>query len=254
MVRGRKEKGTPRIRGNRQTNPRSGISGEFPSLKMAPRPGTNQALPYRGILQREFMYALEFDRQVKGYKPNPFVIRAVGPDGTVYEHTPDFQVEHERGMMLVECLWDDQLDQEATQRDLELASLWSENHRHELLLVKKSELEEKPYLDNLMLLWRYRLAKVPPPLELRCFELLRRFGEALPFDLLRDHLAQEFAHLLGRDLYPKTVPPCLYNMLFRHILQADFRLPLADSSLLWLGEGAYATERDGRDARAGQVT
>jgi hypothetical protein len=105
--------------------------------------------------------------------------------------------------------------------------------------VKQSELEEGPYLDNLKLLWRYARTKIPPQLELRCFELLRCFGDTVPFDLLRDHLAREFTQVLGRDIYPRTVPPCLYNMLFRHILKADLRLPLGAGSLLWLGEAAY---------------
>lgn len=86
MVRGRKEKGTPRIRANRHTSPRAGISWEFPSLKM------KAPLNYRGIMQRNVMFVFELDPKVKAYKPNPFILRAIGSDGTLYEHTPDFRV------------------------------------------------------------------------------------------------------------------------------------------------------------------
>jgi hypothetical protein len=192
-------------------------------------------------MQRNCCYVFEFDNRVQVYRPNPFIIRAVGPDGTLYEHTPDFQVEHYSGeLVLVECFWDSQLEQQGTQQDLALAEAWAAEHDHVLMRITESELEKGPYLANLKLLWRYCEAIIPLVLTMRCVTLLAEYPEGLTFYELCEQLAVACKDDLGRDLYPKTVPPCLYNLLFHHTLEADLSQPLDEESLIWLPEAVLA--------------
>lgn len=235
MVRGRKEQGVPRIRSNRRTSSRAGVSGQFPSIKM------RKYLFYRGTMQCNCCYVFDFDSQVKVFTLNPFIIRAAGPDGTVYEHTPDFQVVYHSGeKLLVECFRDDQLEQPGTQQDLALAERWATEHDHLLMKVTQSELEEGSYLANLKLLWRYGQAKIPPTLVISCVTELARYPEGMPFWELCDYLAVACKGEMGRGLFPKTVPPCLYHLLFHHTLEVDLRQPLDEDSLIWLPEAVLA--------------
>lgn len=212
-----------------QLNIHASINGLFPSVLMP-----NTQIAYLGTLQRDMCYVFEYVKGVKSYKANPFKVVAVDDDGDQFIHIPDLQVAHESGMMLVECVNRDQLNEPTTLRHLAVGKKWAEEHEHIYVEITDKELRDGHYLDNLKILWRYAGTHVPPRLIIECIAVLTKHEHGVPFASLAEHLATVCAGELGKELYPKTVLPCLCNLLFKHVLQTDLSRPIPDGSVLWL--------------------
>lgn len=123
--------------------------GRFPSLKAA------RTIHWESQLERDFVYLLELDPVVLSYREQPETV-ALQVDGIARRYTPDFLVRTAAAWLVYEVK---PADKAAESDTAALMAAAAEHYagrgmRHQV--VTESEIRVRPYLDNLMLLLRYR--------------------------------------------------------------------------------------------------
>lgn len=125
----------------------------------------------------------------------------------------------------MECKPEARLNDSHTLQQIELGQIIAEEEDYQFVLVTDTQLRTGPQLDNLQILWRYRLLAVPHPVVIKTIESV---GQC-PAITLRDLAVQ-----LGAAAAPAKVFPIIYNLLFHHILDTNLKQRLGPQSPLWL--------------------
>jgi hypothetical protein len=202
----------------RVSNRGGNIIGSFPSLK------NGQPVPYESTIERDLLYFLEYDRTVRRYTMQPFVIAGVDAAGKPHTYTPDALVERIKGRTLVECKPAALQDDPHTQQQITLGQQWADANGCDFVLVTDADLRTGHRLANLKLLWRYARQPVPHAVTERCIG-------ALAADRM---LWSDLTAALAGIAPPLTIAPFIYALLFQHVLTADLDLPLSASTMLRL--------------------
>jgi hypothetical protein len=192
------------------------IIGSFPSLK------NGQPAAYESTIERDLLYFLEYDRTVRRYMMQPLVIKGVDAAGKPHTYTPDALVERTSGRTLVECKPAAKRDDPHTQQQLALGQEWADANGCDFVLVTDADLRTGHRLANLKLLWRYSRLAVPQAVTERCSRLLSPEPAGMSF--------QTLVAALDGVAPPLTLAPCVYALLFQHVLAADLDLPLSPAS------------------------
>jgi hypothetical protein len=200
----------------RVSNRGGNIIGSFPSLK------NGHPVPYESTIERDLLYFLEYDRTVRHYTMQPLVITGVDAAGTPHTYTPDALIERTSGRTLVECKPAAKRDDPHTQQQLALGQHWADANTCDFVLITDTDLRTGHRLANLKLLWRYARLSVPQAVTERCMRLLSAAPAGIPF--------QALVAALDGVAPPLTLAPCLYALLFQHVLAADLDLPLSPAS------------------------
>lgn len=202
----------------RVSNRGGNIIGSFPSLK------NGQPVPYESTIERDLLYFLEYDPAVRHYAMQPLVIKGTDAEGMPHTYTPDVLVERTNGRILVECKPAARQEHPHTQQQLTLGQAWADANGCDFVLVTDADLRTGHRLANLKLLWRYARLAVPQAVTVRCLRTLAHKSDGMTFtDLVVALEGIGPAHLL---------PPCLYALLFQHVLTADLDLPLSPASCI----------------------
>ena len=72
------------------------VVGRFPSLKMG------RMIAFESLLERDFIYLLDYNARVEWFEEQPLMIEYVEADRPLH-YTPDFQVLEAGQCVLVEC-------------------------------------------------------------------------------------------------------------------------------------------------------
>ncbi len=204
----------------RVSNWAGNIIGSFPSLK------NGHPVPYESTIERDLLFFLEYDPAVLRYEMQPFVIAGTDAEGKPQQYTPDVLVERASGKALVECKPAALVDEARAQRQIALGHQWAAANAHEFVVITDADLRTGPRLANLKLLWRYARLAVPHPVTERCLAVLQHHPSGLTWTQLLGQLDGCVPAL--------TLPPSLFHLLFRHVLQADLNTALGPESVVTL--------------------
>jgi len=183
--------------------------GKFASVK------TGRVAWYESLLEKDFMYLLDYDRDVSYWHEQPLRIR-FNHGGKVNRYTPDLEVHRAAQKQLIEVKPKDKVDSGEWDVLFRAASSVCEQEGYEFLVVTDEIIRLQPRLENVKLLWKYARTPVLPQHQIICSEFFRSRKDQ-PVTL--DDLIQIFTS--------KQVPmQTLYSLLFWGALEFDLMHPL----------------------------
>lgn len=202
---------------------RTAIRGSIPSQK-----SSRHMVHYHGLLQRAYVYLLEYDNHVQSYEQQPLSL-SYASGKQVAQYTPDFRViwKHQRPR-LVACLPTTTVHKPASIAGLTAAQLWCQQHAHDFALVTEATLRaQSVLLANLEMLAIHAFAPLPPQTYDYILKTIIAIGG--PFSLL------EFVQQTPL-LDPLSTKSSLWHLLYHGELLADLTQPLQfTTALLWKG-------------------
>lgn len=201
----------------RKISNRGGVKkniGKFPSFKA----GRN--IWWESLLERDYIYLLEFDPDVEKYEEQPIRVR-YSLEGKVRCYTPDFLVERKGGRrVIVEVKSKEKVSSEAFRLFFLTVSPVIHKLGYEFVVVTDKMIRVQPLLENVKILWGYSRV----PLFSRHQVLCRKF--------LRENNGASIADL-ARSLSEKSVTlPVIYSLIYRGVLSVDLNLPISPSSIV----------------------
>jgi hypothetical protein len=183
--------------------------GKFASVK------TGRVAWYESLLEKDFMYLLDYDRDVSYWHEQPLRIR-FSHGAKVHRYTPDLEVHRAAQKQLIEVKPKHEVDSGEWDVLFRAASSVCEQEGYEFLVVTDEIIRLQPRLENVKLLWKYARTPVLPQHQIICSELFQSRKDQ-PVTL--DDLIQIFTS--------KQIPTqTLYSLLFWGALEFDLMQPL----------------------------
>lgn len=122
--------------------------GKFPSLKMSRMVG------YQSLIERDFIYLLDFDAAVTTYAEQPLSLHY--KEGSKQRrYTPDFSFTHNSQTYLVECKHHEFMQPEKKRMKWAAARQWCDEHGAIFVVVTEAALRAGHRLENVKLLTDY---------------------------------------------------------------------------------------------------
>jgi TnsA endonuclease N terminal len=200
------------------------IQGSIPSKKPTPH-----MVHYRGLVQRAYIYLLEYDDQVQSYEEQPFSL-SYHSGKQIAHYTPDFQVlwKH-HAPRLVACVSQNVANRPKSIFAFTAARRWCQEHAYDFAVVTEVALHSQTIvLSNLEFLAIHAFTPIPPPTyEYLLKTILSIEGPFSPLELIQ----------LTPLLHPFQTKSFLWNLVYHGELLTDLTQPLAFAStrLLWKG-------------------
>jgi hypothetical protein len=141
---------------NRGTKKNTGL---FPSLK------NERSVAFESLIERDYIYLLEFDSNVIRYQEQPVTISFKFSNRT-HNYTPDFLVQRKNKIQLIEIKPKSKLEKllsnELTIKKYEAATLYCKsNNFDEFKIVTDEEIRSGCILENIKTLFHYSRSHVP---------------------------------------------------------------------------------------------
>lgn len=204
---------------------RTAIRGTIPSKK-----STLHMVHYRGLLQRAYVYLLEYDEQVQAYEQQPLSI-SYRCGHQIAQFLPDFRVfwTHQRPR-LVACMREAVAHTQASRLSFAAAQCWCQQHQHDFALVTQATLQSQAVLlSNLEMLAVHAFPSIPAPTYDYLLTCIISLGEGpfSPFELVQ-HTPL---------LHPFQAKSALYHLVYHGELLTNLTKPFQFTStpLLWKG-------------------
>jgi hypothetical protein len=198
--------------------------GKFASVK------TGRVAWYESLLEKDFMYLLDYDRDVSYWHEQPLRIR-FSHGAKVHRYTPDLEVHRASQKQLIEVKPKHKVDSGEWDVLFRAASSVCEQEGYEFLVVTDEIIRLRPRLENVKLLWKYARTPVLPQHQIICSELFQSRKDQ-PVTL--DDLIQIFTS--------KQVPvQTLYSLLFWGALEFDLMQPLDRDSRITIPSSSALT-------------
>ncbi len=187
--------------------------GKFASVK------TGREAWYESLLEKDFMYLLDYDRDVSYWHEQPLRIR-FSHGGKVHRYTPDLEVHKGGKKQLIEVKPRHQVDSGKWNVLFRAASSICEEEGYQFLVVTDEIIRKQPRLENIKLLWKYARTPVLPQHQLICNQF---------FQSQKDELVTlgDLVQLFTRKHLPTQT---LYSLLFWGALDFDVMQPLDQCS------------------------
>jgi hypothetical protein len=198
--------------------------GKFASVK------TGRVAWYESLLEKDFMYLLDYDRDVSNWHEQPLRIR-FSHGGKVNRYTPDLEVHRAAQKQLIEVKPKDKVDSGEWDVLFRAASSVCEQEGYEFLVVTEEVIRMEPRLENIKLLWKYARTPVIPQHQIICSQFFQsRKDERVTLG----DLIQIFTS--------KQVPvQTLYSLLFWGALEFDLMQPLGRDSRIKMPSSSALT-------------
>jgi hypothetical protein len=191
--------------------------GKFPSLK------NKSIVWYESHLERDFIYLIEFDRNVIRYQEQPFKINYF-LNGKRRFYTPDFFVERQSKNQVVEIKPQSKVkNQEFIRFSNQMTNFFAEKG-YEYLVITDSTIRLQPKLSNIKLFWRYSRMSITTKHQI----LIRE-----SFNDSSSLLFSNFCSFLNQAKEQKEL---VYALLFHGYLVTDIDQQITANSVLSLGD------------------
>jgi hypothetical protein len=200
--------------------------GKFASVK------TGRVAWYESLLERDYMYLLDYDRDVSYWHEQPLRIRFTH-GGKVHRYTPDLEVHRVSQKQLIEVKPKHQVESGKWDVLFRAASSVCEQEGYEFLVLTDEMIRQQPRLENVKLLWKYARTSLLPQHQIICSQF---------FQSKRDELVtlSDLVQLFKTKRVPTQV---LYSLLFWGALECDLMQPLDQCSPIRLTVSVSVTTR-----------
>jgi hypothetical protein len=185
--------------------------GHFPSLKLG------RMVAYESLVERAYIYLLEYDQEVTWYEEQPLTIPYEW-NGKELTYTPDFHVVKRGRHFLVECKPEEFIDSEENQRKFTVARAWCAENGFTFQVVSDKELGGGYKIENIKLMLQFARHSIAPQVRDRILAFLSAIQRP-------STVAEVMAHVLP-DNPPMVMIPILY-MTFHH----DLVIPIDDAPI-----------------------
>jgi hypothetical protein len=188
--------------------------GNFSSCKM------ETSFRYNSLLQKDFMYWLEFDTDVLSYN-TPGIAVNYHSSGKEKSYTPDFQVVRYQKKQIIEVKSQKTVESEKYIRLYQMLSGLYDETGWTFVVLTESEIRREPILSNIKLLYRYARESFSIDEYRNCWEIARSNAPA--------SLAEIF-QILDQHRIRRNV---LFKLLFHNLLETDIHQSItANSSIV----------------------
>jgi hypothetical protein len=185
--------------------------GNFSSCKM----GTS--FRYNSLLQKDFMYWLEFDTDVLSYN-TPAITVNYHSNGKEKSYTPDFQVVRSQKKQITEVKSQKTIESEKYSRLYQmLAGLYDETG-WTFVVLTEAAIRREPILSNIKLLYGYARESFSVDEYRDCWEIAR---SNVPASLA------EIFQILDQHRIRRNV---LFKLLFHNLVEIDIQQPITTNS------------------------
>ena len=174
--------------------------GRLPSLKV------DRMVSFESLLERDFIYWLEFDPTVSWFSEQPLTIQYQNKERTLH-YTPDFHVIKLNQNFLVECKPAEFVNSAENQRKFEAAQNWCTQQNWRFQVVTDVDLNHGYRLHNIKRLYQFARYPLAPALRNRVLTVL----EAAPNPVTLAKLMHVIAPEQPQQLF---IP--LLTMAFHH--------------------------------------
>lgn len=191
--------------------------GRFPSLKMG------RMIAFESLLERDFIYLLDYDARVERFEEQPLTIEYQHDDQTRH-YTPDFQVVGAGQQVIVECKPERFVETPDNQRKFAVARAWCATRGWEFRVVTDQQIRAGHRLSNIKRLTQYARLSLDPVLRYRIKAVLQDTPGPLTLQVLAQTL--EAAN-------PDRVMAGVLHLAFHHQLELALDLvPLSGQTLV----------------------
>jgi hypothetical protein len=191
--------------------------GKFPSLK------NKSTVWFESHLERDFIYLLEFDKDVIKYEEQPFKVNYF-LDGKKRFYTPDFFVKRQHKNQIVEIKPQSKIENaEFIHFSNQMTGFFAKKG-YEYLVITDSTIRLQPKLSNIKLLWRYSPMSITTKHQVLTQELFSDSSRILFSD---------FCSFLNQAKEQKEL---IYSLLFHGYLITDIEQPITANSVLSIGD------------------
>jgi hypothetical protein len=179
------------------------IIGRLPSLKV------DRMVSFESLLERDFIYWLEFEPTVSWFAEQPLTILYQHGQRTL-RYTPDFHVIKENRNFLVECKPVQFVTKAENQRKFVAAQTWCAKQDWRFQVVTEVELNQGYRLHNIKRLHQFARYPLAPGLKTRVLAFLERVSRPVTLaDVMQDVAPEQ----------PQRLFIPLLTMAFHHELQ-----------------------------------
>ena len=204
----------------RQVSNRGGnVIGKFPSIKMG------RMIAFESLLERDFIYLLDYDPAVEWFEEQPLTIEYVSDD-KVLSYTPDFHLIERKHNVLIECKPDQFVDTEENRPKFAAARAWCAQQGWEFRLITDQQVRAGFRLQNVKLLTRYARQVVGPVMQGRIFALLHDAETQLTISGLAGEIAP--------DDFARGTASILHLVFYHEICLSLDEAPISQETLVQL--------------------
>jgi hypothetical protein len=185
--------------------------GKFPSLKLGRMVG------YQSLIERDFIYLLDFALTVTDYCEQPFAIH-YKEEGKTRQYTPDFSFVHGGQRYLIECKHHEYMQPDENRLKWEAAEQWSRVHGVVFCVVTEQMIRAGYALENIKLLTDYARYTIEAATKTAALRLLSRARAPMTVADLMTVLSPE---------QPQAAITAILYLAYHHFLH----LPLMDAPI-----------------------
>jgi len=201
------------------------LIGKFPSVKL------NRIVWWESPLELDFIYLLEFDRDVISYHEQPARIYYTY-DGRSRRYTPDFYVERNYVRQIIEVKPESKASTEENLALFRIASEICRVNDYYFSVATDEGIRIQPKLRNIKLLYKYARILIHPQYQLACHELFVD-SSAIP-------LREIIRFFASRDVSEQAV----YALIYWGILSVDLMQPISLNIEVTLSQQPFAARKD----------
>lgn len=177
--------------------------GRLPSLKV------DRMVSFESLLERDFIYWLEFDPTVSWFSEQPLTLSYQHDQRTLH-YTPDFHVMKQNQNFLVECKPVEFVARTENQRKFEAAQTWCVQQNWSFQVVTDVDLNQGYRLHNIKRLCQFSRYPVAPGLKTRVLTFLKEASRPVTLaDVMQDVAPEQ----------PQRLFIPLLTMAFHHEIQ-----------------------------------
>ena len=158
--------------------------GKFPSIKL------NRMVGYESLIERDFIYLLDFDPSVTAYQEQPITIR-YQDDGKRRRYTPDFQFVRGGQVYLIECKHHQYMKTEENKLKWDAARRWCDSQGAIFWVVTDAMIRAGYRLENVKLLTDHARYTVDVNTEAKAAQILMSANKNLTVSDLMTALSPE---------------------------------------------------------------
>lgn len=190
--------------------------GKFPSLK------NKSTVWFESHLERDFIYLIEYEKDVIQYREQPFKVRYL-LNGKQHYYTPDFLIERGSKKQIVEIKPQSKIEKEDFIHFSKNMKKLLAGEGYEYLVITDSTIRLQPRLSNIKLFWRYSRIPISAEHQILIYKI---------FEKLSLVSFAQLSSIFSQSKYQKEI---IYTLIFHGFLRIDIEKPVNKESVISIG-------------------
>ncbi|AFQ42443.1 TnsA endonuclease N-terminal domain-containing protein [Desulfosporosinus meridiei] len=185
-------------------------TGIFPSEK------NGRLIEWESLLERDYIYLLEFDRGVKSYTEQPLTLKTK-LNGKTYKYTPDVLVVRDNISMLIEVKPKNKLiklkEDEKFRAKVTAANSYCKEQGYKFVIVTDEDIRTGELLNNVKRMFKFSRIVVPSADFLTIRNQLMTYGPM--------HIKELSQKLYDNERQQKRIQAMVFSLLYSQKLVCD---------------------------------